>query len=364
MTTIKIYTGSPSSLTEVSTGSNTVTRQVAAGTTYRILLEAPTSGTNRLKIVGPATPPSVGRHAGHEPGRIRFGMSATELNGSNLQWDTALGLVGGQVYERRKFFRPWLGESTGIASNLNNILNYCDAHDMFPILSYKVPSNNWAGLANGTYDAALTVIRNVAAARPKPFCFSFHHEPAKDGTAQAWSAMQLHACNFFASVNNRLVYTPIGNGWWFGTPGGYTDAQIADYFPASLINAINTNRGAIAADLYDAPVTSQTNRTHHKVVRFAAWADRVGVNNLCVGEVGCHTGSELTASWNALKARKDKYSIVNYFNSGQNSSSDWTLRPNGWPPDPVADWADTGGTAESEARLNAFIAAVTESGTM
>ena len=58
---------------------------------------------------------------------------------------------------------------------------------------------------------------------------------------------------------------------------------------------------------------------------------------------------------------RDIWGYANYFNSLANSSADWRLIPDSFPITDPSNPLDQGGTPTTEARLNAFKAALAES---
>jgi hypothetical protein len=276
-------------------------------------------------------------------------------------YDEALGITG-TVYERRQFKSNWI-----TASAMNSMLNDCDAKNQYCVISFKVPNNDWAGVTAGKYDSDLDIAMNVARQRAKPFAFAVHHEPEGDGTPTVWGAMQEYLVQYLSPVSDKMAFTTIGNGWWWGPNGGKPDSYIAQFYPQSLLNKMNQYNGIVAGDFYDAhPKADGTfganaDRTSQKLQGFVNWAKAKGVKNLGVGEFGTATGPELTNSWRIIQDNRDMFGYANYFNSLANSDFDWRLIPDSYPIYSPSNSLDLGGTPVSEARLNAFKAALAES---
>jgi hypothetical protein len=67
-----------------------------------------------------------------------------------------------------------------------------------------------------------------------PVFVAVHHEPANDGTAADWSAMQVHPLPILGRGANVAVGV-IGNGWWWSAKAkGYSDAEIAKWITPSV----------------------------------------------------------------------------------------------------------------------------------
>lgn len=322
------------------------------------------SGGTAIKFGAAATAPPTGttRFAGHIPGRVFLGMAASES--LRPKYAEALQITG-TVYERRQFSSGWF-----TATSMNNMLNDCDANNQYCVISFKAPNNNdWAGMANGRYNADLDAIMAVARSRTKPFAFGVHHEPQNDGVAEQWAAMQEHLVQYLSPVNNIMAFTTIANGFWWGPNNGKTEAYIATYYPQSLLTKMNQHKAIVAADFYDAFPDASGNykatadRTSLKLQAFTTWARGKGLKSVGAGEFGTTSGPELTKSWRVMHDNRDVWSYANYFNSLANSIWDWRLLPDSYPAYNTGNALDKGGTLESQARLNAFKAAVTESAT-
>lgn len=319
------------------------------------------SGGSAIKFGTGGTGFGSVRFAGHVPGRVLLGFAAS--GSIRPLYDEALGITG-TVYERRSFSSGWI-----TASKMNSMLDECDANNQYCVISFKVPGTDWAGVAAGNYDADLDIAKSVAQSRTKPFAFGVHHEPQGDGLAEDWAAMQEYLVQYLSPVNDKMAFTTIGNGFWWGPNFGKTDAYIATYYPQSLINKMNQYNGVIAADFYDAKPDASGNynanadRTSMKLQEFVTWARAKGVKSIGAGEFGTTTGTELTASWNVMHDNRDIFGYANYFNSLANSQWDWRLIPSDYPIYETGNPLDEGGSATSQARLDAFKAAVIQSAT-
>ena len=298
------------------------------------------------------------RWAGHVVDRVLLGMCVQQAGTITLDYPEAVTYVG-TPYVRRSF-----GQSGWItASKINAWINECNLDSTYPWISFKVPSNNWAGVVNGQYDSGLDIILERAAARSEKWMFTVHHEPSGDGSLSVWAEMQEYISNYVASASDKVCYTPIINGFFWG-PRQYDAASIAAAVPQSLITALNTNGHILASDCYDSGDPAwlsytQYDRTSLKMSGFIDWCRANGVQNVGFGEWGCHTGEDLRRCWNLCATNSDIVNMSVYFNSGANSRANWLLVPDAFD----FTGTDRDGSAESELRMDYFISALAASAT-
>ena len=127
-----------------------------------------------------------------------------------------------------------------------------------------------------------------------PVFVAVHHEPEKDGTPADWSAMQVHALPILGRGNNVTVGV-IGNGWWWSAKKkGYTDSEIAQWITPSVRRVSDV----IGADTYDGGGED----AGVKIRRMSAWADRVGVSRLGIGEFNGQSAAAITHATDAAKS--------------------------------------------------------------
>jgi len=293
--------------------------------------------------------------AGHVPNRVLLGMCVTP---PPLDYPEAVTYVG-TPYVRRSF-----GSGGWITANkINSWINECNLDSTYPWISFKVPSNDWAGVSNGLYDSGLDIILERAAARSEQWMFSVHHEPSGDGDLGVWATMQEYISNYVASASDKVSFAPIMNGFPWG-PKNYDAAMIAQSCPPSLIAALNANGHVLAADQYDSADPAyldytRYDRTSLRIKGFIDWARANGVNSIGLGEWGCHTAEDVRRCWNLCATNCDIVNISVYYNSAQNSRANWLLVPDAYnPADTFAD-----GTVESEAKMDYFITALANSAT-
>lgn len=351
-------------------------------------------GRGTLIVGGTGTPdpePPVGEvlFPGHIPNRVLVGMASPD-DSTNFDpgWTEALSLIGAPIYEARRFVSGWITNA-----NFNSMMAEATQADAYPVISFKVPGNNWAGVTSGSYNADLTNLYNYAVTRrtsgpggtAQPFACSFHHEPAGDGDLSTWAAMQEYCTWFFAGrrggtagssynaahdVSDIVSWAPVGNGfWWRTSTTGGTDGNNA--FPQSLINALKQNHGIILNDFYDCDYVNQQAaltdasfrtpgsgvRTHKRIENFMVWARARNSGAVGCGEFGVIDGAEMDRCFDVMFKNRDLWAIANYFNSGVNSDHEWRLIPSNYPagnPTGSKGLVDFGGNAQSQARLDRF----------
>lgn len=332
-------------------GTNTVTATVT-----RASDGASVSGSATYRLGAPWAP----RFPGDRQGQVMLGMAVTDKPNSNLQWAQAMTLLGGAsafVSVRRCFNTGWITRAA-----IDSWADWADAQGIFPIISFKVPGNDWAGVAAGKYDSDLNLLMTRLDDRDAlgkaPVCVAVHHEPSGDGSLAVWAQMQEYLSNKFAPLNDVFSFTTISNGFEWGPYLG-SPSEVATMYPTRLIAALNRNGHILACDTYDSgsPTKldySQYDRTSLKMTGFTKWARAQGVQRIGFGEFGCHDDIDLMKCWAVIGANTDLFAYGSHFNSGQNSRADWRMIPQSYPPDPaVTSWNDKGGSAASANRLSA-----------
>lgn len=300
------------------------------------------------------------RFAGDREGRVMMGMAVTGKANSNLQWEQAVALLGASaknVSVRRCFVPGWITKQ-----QVNHWADWAESAGVYPVMSFKVPGNNWAGVVAGKYDADLDLLCATLDARAKagraPVCVAVHHEPSGDGDLAVWARMQEYLSNRFAPWNKVFCFSAISNGFDWGPHRG-ARGEVEAMYPASLIAALNRNKHIVACDTYDSgdPTKldyAQFDRTSLKMSGFISWARSQGVERIGIGEFGCHDAIDILKCWALIDANRDLFAYACYFNSGQNSRADWRLVPATHPPDPaVTSYNDRGGSIDSANRLSA-----------
>lgn len=300
------------------------------------------------------------RFTGDRKDRVMLGVAVTDKPLSNLQWEQTMELLGASaafVSVRRCFHPGWITKA-----RIDTWADWAEAQGVYPVMSFKVPSNDWAGVAAGKYDNDLDLLCATLEARANagraPVCVAVHHEPAGDGDLAVWARMQEYLSNYFAPYTDVFCFTTISNGYDWGPHRGGT-GEVEKVYPRSLIDTLNRNRHILGCDTYDSADPTrlsydQYDRTSLKIEGFVRWARAQGVQRIGLGEFGCHDDVDLLRCWSIISANRDLFAYACHFNSGQNSRADWRMIPADYPPDPaVTSYRDTGGSAVSAARLAA-----------
>lgn len=224
-------------------------------------------------------------------------------------WSLRLGQTG-PVYARRLFVTS-LTVPTWLPATL------VDEHEegRLPVVSFKVPNDDWRGAANGVYDAALRNIATVLATVPGPVYVCVHHEPSGNGTPADFAAMQLHVLPILAAGANVHAGVIVNGYWWSNETQRLTDVEIAAWLPANLLRLCEF----VAADCYHGgTATDPKEGPAPKIRNFAAWASRVGVDRLGIGEYNGITADAITEAGVAILADA-RFVFACIFNSERNS---------------------------------------------
>jgi hypothetical protein len=288
-----------------------------------MLLACASEAPNRLLTPESATPVTQTSDDDLEEGgeqtqmlwvrKVKIGMGATPLS----TWDQRLSETG--PVDARRIFGT-LGSSGSVDSTIALAASEVAAGRM-PILSYKLPDTDWRGAAAGTYDTQLRDIATRLAALPGKVFITLHHEPQSDGTPADYAAMQLHVLPILAPPRNVLAGV-IVNGFWFSARSyGRSDAEIAEWLPPKVLALAEV----VAADTYDdGTLESPGEPASTKILRLSAWATRVGVRRLGIGEYGSLDADSVTAAGDAILAdRRFVFGCV--YNSNVNSRFNWVL---------------------------------------
>lgn len=259
--------------------------------------------------------------------RTQIGMSAP-----TDEWAQRLHQTG-PVYARR-IFGDLDSPQSAVSLAASEI-----AAGRFPILSFKVPNDNdWIGAAHGRYDTQLVALKNQLAALGGRVFVTLHHEPSGDGTAADYAAMQAHVLPILSPPSNVLAGVIVNGFWWSDHGQRLTDAEIAQWLPASVL----AKAEVVAADCYQGGTfDSPGEDAGVKIANLSAWATRVGVNRLGIGEYNGMTAAAITHAGDAILA-DSRFVFAAIFNSSRNNR-------------PGVDWVLSG------TRLAAFIATVTDS---
>jgi hypothetical protein len=229
------------------------------------------------------------------PNKALLGMSAPVGT-----WDQRVKEVGPGLQARRIFVSSFTG-------SLSLATTACNA-GMRPVISFKEGSFTWAQIASGAADSQLQALHTRLVALPCAVFATIHHEPAsgagtplvgENGTAAQYAAAMAHAFPILGGMTTdpEVQVGPIGNGWWFNTKGGLSDAQLKVWLSPAVLAASDF----VASDTYQGTASAET--VASKIQRMGAWARRTpGVRGLGLGEFNMQTPQGMTAALAALKA--------------------------------------------------------------
>lgn len=342
--------------------------------------------------------------AGHIPYRVLIGMNAAEGSPNNnapgyTEAETLLtGAKGGFA---RRMFR----NISGLYSNteFDEMYNLADQHPVnrqLPVVTFKVPSNDWAGVIAGSYNTQLTTWRDhmkaLRDAGKLPVLGGVHHEPSGDGSFATWGQMQLYLLRFFSGrntstggsynsandVSSFMPWVTIMNGFKWG-PRQYNAADIAAAYPQSLIDEMSEYGGPMLADFYDPEHQSYTrdgngnrqdnlivwknsnpDRLSKQIQGYVDWARNNNVKAIGAGEFGMMTSGEGLAAWNIMRANRDIWCLAMHFNNFANSRWDWRLIPASYPAGNGTNskgLVDVGGDTMSQSYINQYQQILSES---
>lgn len=275
------------------TGGQTWTKTSDNGQTMTWTAKAGT-GNGQFVVTATITPSSgaaFSASANYTRGTVAATKALLGMSAPANLWDQRVREVGPGLQARRIFL-------TGFDASLAKAQEACD-DGMYPVLSFKTGGHTWAQVAAGNADAELRALATRLNALSCDSFTAIHHEPAKDGAAKDWAAMQVHALPILGGpIGGKVKVGVIGNGWWWSAKAqGYTDAEIAEYIPPAVIAVSDV----IASDTYQTSPTGE--EPAPKMIRMAQWARRVGgVRALGIGEFNGHTAASITNATAALAA--------------------------------------------------------------
>jgi hypothetical protein len=230
------------------------------------------------------------------------------MSAPDSQWDARLAETG--PVEARRIFGSLDSPSGALQIAAGEV-----AAGRMPIVSFKVPNNDWAGVAAGKYDAQLRDLTSRLAALKGKVFVTLHHEPVGDGTPANYAAMMEHALPILGAPAS-VEAGPIVNGfWWSNNQQGYTDAQIAQWLPPAVLNVSEL----VAADTYQGGTpTNPGENAGVKIRNLSKWATRVGVQHLGIPEYNGLDAASITAAGDAVLA-DPRFEFASIFNSNRNN---------------------------------------------
>jgi hypothetical protein len=242
---------------------------------------------------------------------VRIGMSAP-----SGEWSARLAETGS--VDSRRIFGDLAAPDSAIKLATSEV-----AAGRLPVVSFKVPNNDWAGAAAGKYDTQIKAVTSRLAALGKQVFVTLHHEPSGDGTPADYAAMLRHTLPILGAPTT-VDAGPIVNGfWWSNGSQGLTDAEIAQWLPADVLKVSEV----VAADTYQGGVASAPGENAGvKIANMSKWATRVGVKRLGIGEYNGLDAASITAAGNAVLA-DPRFVFADVFNSSNNNRAgvDWQL---------------------------------------
>lgn len=248
------------------------------------------------------------------PGQPTIGMSAPVD-----QWDLRYDEVSPPGVDGRRLFAELGNDQAKVNLAKQELLA-----GRLPVLSVKIPNNDWAGAAAGKYDALYIDLANRLQALPGKTVLVVHHEPIGDGSPADFVAMQVHLMPLARPLSNVIVGVILNGFMWSAQAQGYTDAQIDAWAPLRLRQAVEV----LAADTYHGgTMTDPGEDAGVKIERMSAWADRMGyVKPLGIGEFNGLTAYAITHACNAMFA-DSRFMFGNVFNSNENNREgiEWVL---------------------------------------
>ena len=249
-------------------------------------------------------------------------------------WEVRLAETG-PVQVRRSFVNDL---NVVTAANLLTAAREDKAAGRTSVLSLKVPS--WSTAAVGDYDMALTRLADDLNTVEGDVYLAVHHEPAGDGPAAAYAAMQAHVLPLLRRPHVKVCV--IVNGFWFSHNARrkpLTDTQLAQWLPAKVLEVCDV----VAADCYHGGTPDQPGgEPDELMVGMLEWSDRVSHGKpLGVGEFSGHTADAITHVGNVFADYPGRFVWACVFNSDRNNR-------------PGVQWSLTGD------RLTAFQALIRE----
>jgi hypothetical protein len=214
-------------------------------------------------------------------------------------WAQRVSEVGSGLQARRLFFN-------GFTASISKANDACAA-GMAPVMSFKTGAYTWAQVASGNADADLRALATKLNALPCNVFVAIHHEPSsgagtplagEGGSATDYANMQAHALPLLGGpIGGKVKVGPIGNGWWYNTQGGLSDAELNVWLSPAVLAASDF----VAADTYQGTATAET--VASKIHSMGAWARRTpGVRALGLGEFNMQTAQGMTDATTALAA--------------------------------------------------------------
>lgn len=286
-------------------------KAVSGSATYSITVEVTAGGSTT-----PPPPPCQPRFAGDPAcaGKMYYGASVQ--GGDPTAFESSLG-------RKLSVFRSYFSPNDAPSKLANRATNDLQ-NGRIPLMSTKVPSNDWAGVGAGNHDAWLLGIINALAQVQGPVWLALHHEPRGDGNPADWVKMQQRARTLIDANSTNIALVGILNGYSF----------LANNPDADGYNhPVGTGVHVMGFDSYCqwSPTEGGTWRPADVVLSPGVMIAQWGYPTL-VGEYGVRTDPANPGK--AAQWMEDAYNFaysngfvaISYFNSGANSpDGTWEL---------------------------------------
>ncbi len=301
--------------TTTESGSHKVVVRSVSGSASYTLNVSVTPGTSTPPP--PPPPPScVPRFAGDPGCATKMYYGASVEGGSPVTFE---GQLGTTLAVHRTYFQSDDAPSKFASEATTDLANR-----RMPLMSTKVPNDDWAGVGAGAHDAWLLGIIRELAKVPGPVWLTLHHEPNSDGAPADWVKMQQRARQLIDANAKNIALVAILNGYNFSknTP----DAHLYNH-------PVGTGVHVMGFDAYCqwSPTLGGNWREPNVVfspgVTVAGWGYPSLVGEYGVREDPANPGKAakwMNDAWNF--AYQNKFVAISYFNSGANSpDGTWAL---------------------------------------
>ncbi|MGH3447558.1 MAG: hypothetical protein ACRDP4_08030 [Nocardioidaceae bacterium] len=197
-------------------------------------------GTNEVPatvgVSGAAVPPASAYPGDPGTGVLYYGscLDGGESGVLGFENDTFAddGLGGRTLGIYRGFYQS--GQVAAAGSHAAD----CIAHNRLPLMSFKVPGNNWAAVGAGSQDSWLESIATAMSSAAGPVWICLHHEPYNDGAPADYRAMYARAGPILHGASNVAV-VPILNSWIFLNPNEQT--PVTDWDVSTVADVVSVD---------------------------------------------------------------------------------------------------------------------------
>lgn len=306
----------PGSASVSVNGTRTVSN-ITANTTYSLSCSNAAGTTTSSPVTVTVTPPVTWTPAypgQPRPGKMYYGSSVE--GGNPAAWETANS-------SDLAVYRSYMSANDS-PTNFTNRARDDVSNGRLPLISTKVPNDNWAAVANGSQDTWLLARIRALAAVPGPVWLALHHEPYGDGQPADWVRMQQHARQLIDANSTNITLVGILNGY---------DFKARDRNPSAWNHPVGTGVEAMGFDSYNP--WSPTNGKNWQDASYVfspglviqSWGYPTFVGEYGVREDPSNPGRAAQWMRDAYSyALQNNFVAISYFNSGQNSpDGTWEL---------------------------------------